>query len=202
MPISTSKMLSSNYLSGSDVEPFVNVTVHSVTEEEVGRDRELKTVVWFDEFDKGMVCNKTNLRNLINLLGASEDVNADWKGKQIQLYATSQEYGGDTYNVVRVRAVQPAGKGKAATPASAAPATPPGKPALTPGQAQFAAELKVLFPNDPPAVQRTKVLMAGVKFLADENWDGAWRELTDTQLAGLIEQLRQDKDGGGDPMFA
>lgn len=117
----TDDLLKSRWLSGADVEPFMNATVHSITEEEVGRDKEVKTIVWFTEFDKGLVCNRTNIKNLINLLGKGDTDN--WKGKQVQLYATTQEFGGEEYNVVRVRAVQPAG-GKPAAPAPAASAQP------------------------------------------------------------------------------
>jgi hypothetical protein len=110
----TDKLLSSRWLSGVDVEPFVNVTVHSISEEEVGRDKEVKVIVWFDEFDKGLVCNRTNLKNLIALLGKGDTDN--WTGKQVQLYATTQEFGGEEFNVVRVRAVQPAGGKQPAKP--------------------------------------------------------------------------------------
>jgi len=102
-------MLASRWLSGIDVEPYINVTINSVTEEAVGRDKEITTVVWFDEFDRGLICNKTNKRNIITICGKSPDVNKDWKGLQVQLYATMQEFSGEEYNVVRVRPVQPAG---------------------------------------------------------------------------------------------
>lgn len=108
MGYSTDSLLSSRWLTGADVEPFKDWTVEAVTQEEVGRDKEVKTIMWFAESDKGLVCNRTNTRNLIAILGKGDTDN--WKGKQVQLYATLQEFGGEEYNVVRVRPVQPAGR--------------------------------------------------------------------------------------------
>jgi hypothetical protein len=186
----TSKLLQSRWLSGVDVEPFTNVTVHSVTQEEVGRDKEIKLIVWFEEFDKGLVCNRTNTKNLIALLGAGDT--DDWKGKQIQLYATNQEFGGEEYNVVRVRAVQPAGTGSRAKANGSTPPADDGD--LADNKVFQARALGIYGKSIAPAVIADKLKAAGIKTFGD-TYDGDWRKLDVEKRAKLLRQADLDNSG-------
>lgn len=93
----------SNYLKASDLgtsQPIV--TIERVEIEPVGRDREMKPVIYFKGKEKGFVLNKTN-SNTIAALTGSRDTD-DWSGCQIRVYATTTEFGGETVECIRVKA--------------------------------------------------------------------------------------------------
>lgn len=107
MGYDTAKLLTSNFLDGNDVEPFLNVTIHSLTQEEFKQrdgSTRIATIVWFKEVEKGLKTNNGMLRTLIQLLGKG-DTDA-WIDKKVQLYPVTTEYGGEEYYVARVRAVR------------------------------------------------------------------------------------------------
>ena len=94
----------SNYLKASDLgdnQPVV--TIDRIEVEAVGRDKEMKPIVYFRGKEKGLVLNKTNGRKIAELLG-SKDTD-DWAGCQIRIYATETEFGGETVECIRVKAV-------------------------------------------------------------------------------------------------
>jgi hypothetical protein len=70
--------------------------------EPIGRDREMKPVLYFQGKEKGLVLNKTNASKIAQLLG-SKDTD-DWTGCQIRLYATEAEFGGETFEAIRIKA--------------------------------------------------------------------------------------------------
>lgn len=93
----------SNYLKASDLggaSPIV--TIDRVEFEPVGREKEMKAVVYFEGKDKGMVLNKTNAKNISGLVGSFET--DDWVGFRIRLYATNVEFQGETVEAIRVKA--------------------------------------------------------------------------------------------------
>lgn len=94
----------STYLKASDLgQSSPLVTIDRVEVEPVGRDKEMKPVVYFKGKEKGVVLNKTN-SNMIATLTGSRDTD-DWQGCQIRLYATTTEFGGETVECIRVKGV-------------------------------------------------------------------------------------------------
>jgi len=93
----------SAYLKASDLGTSAPVvTIDRVEVEPVGRDREMKPVIYFKGKEKGVVLNKTNSNMIASLLG-SRDTD-DWSGCQIRLYATTTEFGGETVECIRIKA--------------------------------------------------------------------------------------------------
>lgn len=93
----------SNYLKASDLQgqqPIV--TIDRVAFEAVGREKEMKPVLYFVGKDKGIVLNKTNAKNVAGIVGSFET--DDWAGARIKLYATHVEFQGETVEAIRVKA--------------------------------------------------------------------------------------------------
>ena len=78
--------------------------------EAIGRNKEMKPVLYFKGKEKGVVLNKTNAAKISGLLG-SKDTD-DWHGCQIRIYATETEFGGETVECIRVKAANGAAKPK------------------------------------------------------------------------------------------
>ena len=107
----------SNYLKASDLqgrEP--TVTISKYTMEKLGDDQKL--VIYFQNKDKGMVCNKTNANRIAYYYTGNLD---NWIGKQIILGTELVDFQGKSSEALRV-------KGKPATadtPAQAVKADAP-----------------------------------------------------------------------------
>lgn len=111
----------SNYLKASDIrgaEPVV--TIDHVAFEPVGRQKEMKAVVYFKGKEKGFVLNKTNATKITQIAGT--DLTEDWDGIRIKLYATETEFAGEQVECIRVKT--PPAQGRQA-PAAAPPPPPP-----------------------------------------------------------------------------
>jgi hypothetical protein len=94
----------SNYLKASDLKNSqVVVTIDRVEFEPVGRDREMKAVIYFVNKTKGVILNKTNARKITEITGSA--LTEDWTGHAIQLYPTETEFGGETVECIRIRPV-------------------------------------------------------------------------------------------------
>lgn len=92
----------SNYLKASDLKGSeVVVTIDRVAFEPVGRQKEMKAVVYFKGKEKGMVLNKTNATKVTALAGSA--LTEDWDGIRIKLYPTETEFGGETVECIRVK---------------------------------------------------------------------------------------------------
>lgn len=90
------------YLKAHDLqgrEPVV--TIDRVEFEPVGRGREMKPVVYFVGKDKGIVLNKTNANKIIEITGSAET--DEWPGTALKLYTTEADFGGETYDVIRIK---------------------------------------------------------------------------------------------------
>lgn len=121
------EMQNSNYLKASDFDlKGTTLTIRTVQEETLGsgKDAKDKWVIYFEEQEKGLVLNVTNMNMIAELHGDETD---DWEGKQVVLYRTKAEYQGKRVDAVRVKDEVPvvARKGKpTAAPASKAKAAP------------------------------------------------------------------------------
>lgn len=92
----------SNYLKASDLgdaQPVV--TIDRVEIEPVGRDKEMKPIVFFQGKTKGLVLNKTNSKKIAEI-ATSPDTD-DWAGVAVKLYATETEFGGETVECIRIK---------------------------------------------------------------------------------------------------
>lgn len=96
----------SHYLKASDLNgASPTVTIDRLEIEPIGRDREMKPVLYFQGKEKGLVLNKTNASKIAQLLG-SKDTD-DWAGCRIKLYPTETEFAGETVDTIRIKAVGP-----------------------------------------------------------------------------------------------
>jgi hypothetical protein len=114
----------SNYLKASDLkggQPVV--TIDRIEFEPVGQKKEMKPVIYFDGKDKGLVLNKTNARNIINLTGSEET--DDWAGFSVRLYATHVEFQGESVEAIRIKAAPANGAAPAARRRPVEPAQAP-----------------------------------------------------------------------------
>ena len=95
----------SNYLKASDLgESQPVVTIDRVEIESVGRDKEMKPVVYFAGKTKGIVLNKTNAKKIADL--ANSPNTEDWPGVQIRLYATEVEFAGEQVEAIRIKSAR------------------------------------------------------------------------------------------------
>lgn len=101
----------SNYLKASDLQGReVVVTIDRVEFEAVGREREMKAVVYFQGKQKGIVLNKTNAKKIIEISGSA--LTEEWGGTQIKIYPTETEFGGETVDCIRIKPVGKAAMGR------------------------------------------------------------------------------------------
>jgi hypothetical protein len=84
--------------------------------EEVGKDQELKWVLYFRNKDRGLVLNHVNAMTLAKGLG---DDSKDWPGNTIELYSELVYFGGDQVDGLRVRIPAASQAKKVPTPVAA-----------------------------------------------------------------------------------
>lgn len=115
-----SEMKESKFLKQTDVGKAVLWTVHGVEKVNVakeGAEPEHKWAMSFQESDKPLVLNWTNIQ-LCERIFASDDTD-QWAGKKVVLYVDPNvSYGGKVVGGIRVRAPKPGA-------AAAKPAPPP-----------------------------------------------------------------------------
>lgn len=93
----------SKYLKASDLpedgsQAFV---IEGVSIEEIGKEREKKPVIHFEDSGKSFVCNKTNANTIAKITGTQEM--DEWVGKTINLYRAEVEFGGEMVESIRVK---------------------------------------------------------------------------------------------------
>src|SRR6266446_1255158 len=103
----TSEMIESKYLKKEDVgEDGVIVTISKFERVNVaieGEPHEYKWTMYFDEFDKPMVLNSTNINLCEKALGS--DNTDDWVGKKIIVYNEPNiSFGNKLVGGIRVKA--------------------------------------------------------------------------------------------------
>ena len=99
---------------GADLGDSVNVTIKGFDRAEVGKEKQLKSRLWFEEFDRPLVINRTNVKALIDLFGNDTE---EWIGERCNMYVSETSFQGDVVRCLRVRAVKaekPAADTKAA----------------------------------------------------------------------------------------
>lgn len=113
----------SKYLKKEDVGPGALVTIYGLKQDNVakeGAEPEMKWIMYFDEFEKGLVMNSTNAQLAAKALNSEET--DDWIGKQIVLFHDPNvSFAGKIMGGIRIRArkVKPQ-----ATPAAASAPAP------------------------------------------------------------------------------
>lgn len=111
MGINMNEAFPSKWLRADDIDRETPVTISDVTMEPIADD-ERKPVIWFNEFDKGMVLNKTNANNVSGIYGPDTDL---WIGKQMSLATAMVDFQGRSTRALRLyppprRAAQPAAR--------------------------------------------------------------------------------------------
>lgn len=117
--MNTKQMFPSKWLAATDFgDEDVVVTIKALEFETVGQkgDEEDKPVLYFREFKKGLVLNKTNCKTIAKLLGDETD---DWEGKKITLFTVEVEYQGQQTLGIRVRSRLPKADAKTVEPETA-----------------------------------------------------------------------------------
>jgi hypothetical protein len=88
------------HIEAAELKGDTPVTIKGVKFAQVGEEKVERGVVVFDEFDRGLVLNRTNLKRIIALHGNDTD---DWVGKKITLYPSETDFAGRTVPCIRVR---------------------------------------------------------------------------------------------------
>lgn len=88
------------HLEAADFTGDTTCTIKAVDFAEVGEDKTNKGVLWFDEFNRSLVLNRTNLKRVIAQHGGETD---EWTGKTITLYPSETDFAGRTVPCIRVR---------------------------------------------------------------------------------------------------
>jgi len=96
-----SKWLSASDLAGRTVQA-ITIPGDPVRKEEIGN--ELKPVLFFVGFQKGLVLNKTNNENLIKFLGTDTE---KWGDKTVELYVIRVSFKNEEVDAIRVREPTP-----------------------------------------------------------------------------------------------
>lgn len=93
----------SKYLKASDLpeEGTQSFVIDKIDIEEIGREKQKKPVIHFEDSDKSFVCNKTNANTIAKITGSREF--KDWTGKIIHLYRAEVEFGGEMVESIRVK---------------------------------------------------------------------------------------------------
>ncbi len=94
--------------------PTGAVPAQVVEFEPVGRQKEMKAVLYFEGKKKGVILNKTNATKITQLAGSPDT--DDWQGFRIKLYATETEFGGETVECIRIKAAPALGNGSKPKP--------------------------------------------------------------------------------------
>jgi hypothetical protein len=96
----------SRYLKAADLPAEKKFRIKSATEEEVGKNKERKLVIWFTNDKRGLVLNHINNRTIRSAYGDACD---GWAGKIVAVFPTLAEYGGRMMPALRVRIPAPKG---------------------------------------------------------------------------------------------
>ena len=103
-------------MKGDDIEPGETVTIKEVRDELVGMDQDCKPVMYLEEYDRGIVLNKTNAKAVVRVYGDDETT---WPGKQLVLRTEPVSFKGETTNAIRMQAAPAPRKKKEAAEVAA-----------------------------------------------------------------------------------
>ena len=92
----------SKYLRAADLpeEGTQSFTIEDVKIEEVGKEKQKKPVIYFEDGSHPFIANKTNCNTIAKLTG-SRDTD-DWKGKTVRLYRAEVPFGDEMVESIRV----------------------------------------------------------------------------------------------------
>jgi hypothetical protein len=97
-------LLPSKYLKTGDFREPKVVTVKELKKANVARQDqtpEYKFIAFFEELEKGLVLNKTNIKRMGKYLGDDTD---DWPGGKVEIYVDDNiQYGSDIVEGLRIR---------------------------------------------------------------------------------------------------
>lgn len=114
--VNINNVFTSDYLRAADLEE----KPHLVTIKDAGmvtmQDNTQKILVTFNEFERGLLLNKTNAYNLSEYLGPDTD---SWIGQQTVLFTAWVDFQGKSVEAIRVRKPKPQAAKPAAAPAPA-----------------------------------------------------------------------------------
>jgi hypothetical protein len=96
-----SQTFASKYMKAGDLaDGEMLATIDRVVEEEVGKDKQVKPVLYLNGQQKGIVLNRTNAERLAHKLG---DDTLEWRGKSIEIYSELVSFQGQKVEGLRVR---------------------------------------------------------------------------------------------------
>lgn len=92
----------SKYLKAADLpeEGTITFTIEKIEIEEIGREKQHKPVIYFEEDNRGLVANKTNCNTIAKVTGSRTF--DDWIGKTINLYRAEVDFQGEMVESIRV----------------------------------------------------------------------------------------------------
>lgn len=105
--MNVNEMFPSNYLKASDIKNEPIVTISKIERQKMKNndgEEEVKPVIFFQEYEKGVVLNRTNANTISAMYGDELD---DWIGKRIQLHTPDVEGFGRTAPAIRVKSQKP-----------------------------------------------------------------------------------------------
>jgi hypothetical protein len=97
----------SPYLTANDVKHKPTVTIKNFSKKTMKNkqgEEEVKPVIFFNEFEKGMVLNKTNANVIAGMYGK---VLEQWIGERVQLHSIVVEAFGESQDAIRVVNAKP-----------------------------------------------------------------------------------------------
>jgi hypothetical protein len=94
---------------GDAVGDFLDCEIQRVAIETVGDAKERKGVVYFSQFDRPMVLNRTNAKSIAGLLGGETD---NWPGHSIRLVRSETTFAGRPCACIRVSEAKKAQRAK------------------------------------------------------------------------------------------
>jgi len=94
----------SPHLEAADLDGETVVTIKGYDWHPVGKEKVIKGVLYFNEFERGMVINKTNRVALQAMFG---NLLEELVGKRITLYVGEAAYEGKMVPCLRIRAKEP-----------------------------------------------------------------------------------------------
>ena len=92
-----------SYLQKEDIPDPIIARVREAREETLEENERAKLILYFEEFEKGLVCNVTNINVLIDVMQSDETDN--WIGKDVGLYVdNSVMFAGKRVGGIRCKA--------------------------------------------------------------------------------------------------
>jgi hypothetical protein len=88
---------------GTELGDSLNVTIRTFDKAEVGKEKQVKARVYFEEFERPLVINRTNVKTLIDLFGNDTD---EWIGERCNMYVSETSFQGDVVRCIRLRAAR------------------------------------------------------------------------------------------------